>query len=164
MRSTLPPRSAAVLVTSCAPLTHQTPPPTARRRRRLRRTDTIRHLAALDALQPAEHLLRLGWVVVAGTVEVGGHDLTCCFPLVSQPVHVSVPALRRVTLTPTGASELTPLVQDPEVAAGLEAGGEYGSRAADPVDDAGPGDDRAAVPPERGAWITAVVAASGLPP
>ena len=54
----------------------------------VRRTAVVRHLVALDALQPTARLLRLGWVTVAGTAEVAGKQRTVCFPLVSQPVRV----------------------------------------------------------------------------
>jgi hypothetical protein len=54
----------------------------------LRSTPALRRLAAVDALQPTERVLRLGWVTVAGTVEVEGRTVTVCMPLVSHPVRL----------------------------------------------------------------------------
>jgi hypothetical protein len=140
-------------------------PDTRGGRRSVRRTDAVRHLAALDALQPAEHLLRLGWVVVAGRVTVEDRTVTYCFPLLSQPVRLAPPTLRRVTVLPAGAPELTPLVQDPETAGRLEAGATYGGGALDPM---GGSDDHGAELiarlPRLQAWIRSVVEAAGLPP
>src|SRR5918998_5040499 len=98
----------------------------------VRRTDRVRRLAALDALQPTEHLLRLGWVVVSGTITVEDRKVTYCFPLVSQAVRLSVSLLRQITVVPRGAPELTPLVTDAEAAGRLEATAEYGGGAPHP--------------------------------
>jgi hypothetical protein len=106
----------------------------------------LHRLAALDALQPTEPVLRHGWVVVTGTIEVDDRPTTLCLPLMSQPVHVRRwPGGMRVAAT--AAPELTPLVADPDVAARLEAGVSYG------------GD---ALPHIQG-WIHAVVDGAGLP-
>ncbi|HET6774400.1 MAG TPA: AAA domain-containing protein, partial [Acidimicrobiales bacterium] len=132
----------------------------------IRFTPTVAHLSMLDALQPADHLLRLGWVVVAGRVIVEGRTLTCCFPLVSQPVRLTDPGFMRGTaLLPAGAAELTPLVGDPSTAATLEAAAEYGGGALDPThsqEAAGAG--LIGRLPRLRSWIAAVVEACGLPP
>ncbi len=62
----------------------------------------VRHLAALDALQPTAQLLRLGWVTVAGTVALGGKDRTVCFPLVSQPTRVVGKGFQQGLVVPHG--------------------------------------------------------------
>src|SRR5690606_22796505 len=53
---------ASALPPDASPVAGSPPPPSV-----ARYTDTVKHLVTLDALQPAEHLLRLGWVVVTGT-------------------------------------------------------------------------------------------------
>ncbi|HEY2999733.1 MAG TPA: hypothetical protein VGJ43_14215, partial [Acidimicrobiales bacterium] len=46
-------------------------------------TPGLRRLAALDALQPTERVLRLGWVTVTGTVIAGDRPMPVCLPLIS---------------------------------------------------------------------------------
>jgi hypothetical protein len=127
-------------------------------------TPELRRLAALDALQPAERALRIGWVVAAGTVRVDGRPTTCCLPLVSQAVRL-VPVSRTILgLEPLGPPELTPAVSDGEQAARLEAHADYGGGRLDP---AGVFEDpRAVLPQLTGlrAWIGTVVEAAGLGP
>ena len=147
------------------PLASPDGPPPAKGRGSVRRSDPLRHLAALDALQPAEHLLRLGWVVVAGQVTVEDRSVTHCFPLLSQPVRLTAPTLRRVGIVPAGAPELTPLVQDPETAGRLEAAAEFGGGALDPLGgEEGHGAELIDRLPRLQAWIREVVDAAGLPP
>jgi len=113
----------------------------------VRHSTVARHLAALDALQPNVRLLRLGWVTVAGRVSYAGRDRTICLPLLAQPVHL-----------PGGAF-------DPDVAARLEAGAQYGGGTL--VEDGGSGPETAALLarlPRLQRWIRDVVAAAGLPP
>jgi hypothetical protein len=120
------------------------------REHRLRSTPALRGMAALAALQPAERILRLGWVVVAGTLTVEGREVTCCLPLISQPVAVLGAASSRCRISATGPTELTPLVEDPDDAARLEAAAQYGGGAFEH--------------PHLQAWIRNVAAAIGLPP
>ncbi|HEX8804351.1 MAG TPA: hypothetical protein VF743_09160, partial [Acidimicrobiales bacterium] len=128
------------------------------------RTDAVRNLATLDALQPTEHLLRLGWVVVVGRLKVDERTLGYCFPLVSQPV-----VLRRtmagfgLTLHPAGELELTPLVEDPNRGATLEQDPQFGGGALAPTQ--GEIGARAIGRlPRLQSWIRQVVASCGLPP
>jgi hypothetical protein len=131
----------------------------------LPRGPTVRRLAALDALQPTEHLLRLGWVVVSGRIEVDGRQVTYCFPLISQPVRLLAAGhMQSVAVVPVGAPELTPLVADPTVAAGLEATAEHGGGALVPGDPHGvPSAALIARLPRLQAWIRAVVQGAELP-
>lgn len=87
-------------------------------------------------------------MAISGTVAIDGRKVRYLFPLISQPVRVSVSVLRQITIVPAGAPELTPLVTDPDVAGGLEQAVEH---------------DVATPAPLEG-WIREVVAAAGLPP
>ena len=134
-----------------------------RRMPTVRRTSVVRHLAALDALQPTAQLLRLGWVTVAGTVAFGGKDRTVCFPLVSQPTRVVGKGFQQGLVVPHGPAELTPLVHDPDIAARLEENAQYGGGAL--VEEFG-GEPTAALIarlPRLQSWIREVVATAGLP-
>lgn len=129
----------------------------------VRHSATARHLAALDALQPNIHLLRLGWVTVAGTVTFGGRERTICLPLLAQPVQLPGGQMRFGLIVPHGLPELTPLVRDPDVAARLEAAAQYGGGAL--VEEGGPASAALlARLPRLQRWIRDVVAAAGLPP
>lgn len=130
------------------------------------RTGNIRHLAALDALQPTEQLLRLGWVLVTGTVTVGDREVSCCFPLLSEPVRLAAFGSRRnATMVSLGARELTPLVSDSTIATRLEAGAQFGGGALDPTGGADtPSAELIARLPKLQSWIRDVVDACGLPP
>jgi hypothetical protein len=130
----------------------------------VRRTGVVRHLAALDALQPTAQLLRLGWVTVAGTVPFAGNERTVCFPLMSQPTRVPGKGFQNGLLAPHGPPELTPLVTDADVAARLEAEVEYGGGALSESFGAEPTAELIARLPRLQAWIRAVVDAAGLPP
>lgn len=151
----------SVLPPGARPLADAGPPATV-----ARYTDTVKHLVTLDALQPAEHLLRLGWVVVTGTLTTGDRPVRYCFPLLSQPVRAMPSGVRRrVTFTAAGPLELTGLVADPSDAARLEAAAEFGGGALGP---AAGGDEPTmeliARLPRLRSWIGEVVAACGLPP
>jgi hypothetical protein len=142
----------------------EAPYPTAEvHEHRVRSTPALRNLAAMAALQPAEQVLRLGWVAVAGTVAVEGREVTCCLPLISQPIVVLGQASSRCRIAATGPTELTPLVEDPDAAARLEAAAQYGGGAFD-------GSDQEPSPallrrlPHLQAWIHDVAAEAGLPP
>lgn len=105
----------------------------------------VDRLAALDALHKEARTLRLGWGFVLGSTELDGAVRRLCLPLVAQPVRLRS-ALRGYRVVPAGDVELSPLVDDPEVAAGLEAI-----------------TDVTALPPEAGPeWLTRAAASAGL--
>ncbi|MCW6009408.1 hypothetical protein K1W54_33425 [Micromonospora sp. CPCC 205371] len=84
------------------------------------RNTRVDRLAALDALRRDERVLRLGWTFVVGGAEVGGARRKVRLPLLAQPVRLEW-ALRGYRVVPAGDLELTPLIEDRAVAAGLEA-------------------------------------------
>jgi hypothetical protein len=132
----------------------------------LRSTAALRRLAAIDALQPTERVLRLGWVIVAGAITVGERTVTVCTPLISSAVQVGGAPRGpwHVAVSRAGPPELTPLVADSEMAAQLE------ERAASVGEGLGPGWslDGGSLPmarlPRLQSWIREVTAAAGLPP
>jgi hypothetical protein len=130
------------------------------------RTDAVRNLAALDRLQPTEHLLRLGWVIVTGRIKVGDQNIGYCFPLVSQPVVLerNLAAAMNLTLRPVGEMELSPLVRDANRGASLEESPQFGGGALGP---SATNEITARLIqrlPRLQSWIREVVAACGLPP
>ena len=127
------------------------------------RTDAVRRLAKLDALQPADHLLRLGWVVVTGRVKVGNETVGYCFPLLSQRVVLERNLTLSLTLRPIGEPQLTPLVEDPERGDALERDPQFGGGALNvPPDEITT--QLIARLPRLQSWIREVVAACGLKP
>lgn len=56
--------------------------------RLLPRSTGLRRLAATDSLHPTEDLLRLGWLFVAGTIDVEGTATRFCLPLLSAPIRL----------------------------------------------------------------------------
>jgi hypothetical protein len=114
-------------------------------------------LAATDALHHDERILRRGWVFVVGTVDVDGTQRRVILPLLSEPVRLRR-TLRGYGVVPAGDLELTPLVEDPELAVALEL---------DRDGDRGPGDGGPSAawldntwPLEQ--WIRTTSAAAGL--
>ena len=84
------------------------------------RNTRIDRLAAMDALHRDERILRLGLAFVIGTADVDGARRKVRLPLLVQPVRLE----RRLTgyhVVPAGDFELTPLITDRALAAGLEA-------------------------------------------
>jgi hypothetical protein len=124
-------------------------------------TPGLRRLAALDALQPTERVLRLGWVTVTGTVIAGDRPMPVCLPLISQPVR-AFSALNRIAVLALGPPELTPLVVDEHQAARLEAEAAYGGGAFTAGAKLSPG--LLALLPHLQAWVRKVAKAAGLPP
>jgi hypothetical protein len=114
------------------------------------------HLAAIDVLHRDERLVRRGWGYLLGTIDVAGDKRRVRLPLLSEPVR-----LRRsgsdFEVVPAGDLKLTPLLDDRERAAALEAAAvaaiaEWGSpRYRDPVD------------PARDGWVGELAEAIGLP-
>jgi AAA domain len=113
------------------------------------RSRPVDRLAALDALHRDERNLRRGWAVVFGGVDDDGTRRTVRLPLLTQPVRLER-ALRGYRVVAAGDLELTPLVEDRELAARLEAA---------------PGLGGAAWLAAAGtaAWITTAAEAAGLP-
>jgi AAA domain len=130
------------------------------------RTDAVQNLATLDRLQPTEHLLRLGWVVVTGRIKVGDQSVGYCFPLISQPVVLerNVAMALNLTLRPVGEMVLTPLVTDAARGAALEENPQFGGGALDPVGGSEVTARLIARLPRLQSWVREVVAACGLPP
>lgn len=107
-------------------------------RTRVKRGPDVDRLAAVDALHEHERLLREGWVYVVGTAVVDGERRRVCHPLLSRPV-VLHRALGGYGVMPAGDLEITPLLVDPEVAARLEAGAQFGGGALEPASVPHPG-------------------------
>ncbi|WP_433203394.1 AAA domain-containing protein [Dactylosporangium sp. CS-047395] len=80
-------------------------------------------LAALDQLHREERILRRGWAWLLGTTEVDGAARTIRLPLLFEPIRLegSGGRLRGYRVAPAGDLEVTPLVQDRELAAVLES-------------------------------------------
>lgn len=88
--------------------------------------DKGNHLAAIDALQPSEHILRLGWLWFSGkTIGPDNKEHLYCLPAISVPVILDR-GLRNRTVKPAGDPTITDLVDDPEVAAILAASANFG--------------------------------------
>src|SRR5262245_4330172 len=137
-------------------------PTSAMGRNTVTTTPNLRRLTTLNTLQPTERVLRLGWIVIAGTVTFRGKKTQVCLPLISQPVRLR----RRVgalSVKPLATPELTPLVADPDVAARLEADATYGGGFFDLLGHEPTAAEVGSLGRLR-TWITRVVAAAGLPP
>ena len=80
----------------------------------------IDRLAALDALHREERILRRGWGILAGRTEVGGSLRKVRAPLLSQPVRLDR-TLGGYRIVPAGDIEISPLVEDRDLAARMEA-------------------------------------------
>lgn len=97
------------------------------------RERALGRLAKLDVLHREERLVRRGWAFVCGSTEVDGTRRTVCLPLIYQPVRVhqhedgndtgdngengdAAPFVLRAA----GDREITPLIEDRELAARLE--------------------------------------------
>jgi hypothetical protein len=113
------------------------------------RTRTAERLAATDALHHDERVLRRGWVFVVGSTEIDGAARRVCVPLLSEPVRMRR-SLRGYTLEPAGDLEITPLIEDHDLAAELER-------------DGGNTGDWLNANPSLNDWIRAATRAAGLP-
>ncbi|PWU62129.1 hypothetical protein DLE60_01965, partial [Micromonospora globispora] len=87
---------------------------------RASRNARLDRLAALDALHRDERLLRRGLAFLVGTADVDGARRRVRLPLLAQPVRLER-ARRGYRVVPAGDLELTPLIEDRELAARLEA-------------------------------------------
>ncbi len=114
------------------------------------------HLAGLDALQPSDNILRLGWLWFSGkTASPDGKQRVYCFPAISIPV-VLERGLRNRTVTPAGDPSISELISDPQLAANLEANAYFGNG----LD--GPDEAPVWLQPELQQWATSVASACGL--
>ncbi|MEN3614812.1 ATP-binding protein [Plantactinospora sp. ZYX-F-223] len=109
----------------------------------------VERLAAADLLHRDVRTLRRGWGLVAGVVEIDGVTRKVRFPLLSEPVRLER-TLRGYRVVPAGDFEVTPLVEDRDLAARLEVAPGLG----------GPG-WLASTGAE--AWLRTVAQAAGLP-
>ncbi|WP_422774051.1 DEAD/DEAH box helicase [Plantactinospora sp. WMMC1484] len=117
--------------------------------RSCRRSREVERLAAADLLHRDERTLRRGWGLVGGVVETDGGNRKVRVPLLSEPVRLER-TLRGYRVVPAGDLEVTPLVEDRDLAARLEAAPGLG----------GP-DWLASTGAE--AWLRTVATATGLP-
>jgi hypothetical protein len=115
---------------------------------RLPRSKAVDRLAGLDALHRDERILRRGLGFVVGTADIEGTRTAVRLPLLAQPVRLER-TLSGYRVVPAGDLELTPLIEDAAVAAGLEAVPGIGS----PAWLTAPGTD---------AWIRTAAQAAGL--
>ncbi|MCC5951768.1 MAG: AAA family ATPase [Acidimicrobiia bacterium] len=87
--------------------------------------EAARRLAAVDALHPDEHLLRVGWVWLAGTLDDGDGPVDVLHPLLSAPVGIATGMLERLSgtarLVRAGDVELTALAGADESLETLES-------------------------------------------
>ena len=144
-----------------------------------------RRLAQLDALAPESHVLREGWVFLAGTIERDGSAQPIVLPLLSRSVRLATNAVARTVarqivtgtpvmsgppefrLTADGEAEITELVEDPSVRGDLGDRAEFGRGAFSQMGSNGTigAADAASMlrrMPALRAWIEEVVAHTGL--
>jgi hypothetical protein len=113
------------------------------------RKGDVDRLAAIGALHKEERPLRRGWGFLAGRVEVDGKARKVRVPLLSQPVRLER-GLGGYRVVAAGDVEITPLIEDRELAASFEAAPGL----------AGPGWLDAI---GTRAWLQAAAEATGLP-
>ena len=116
---------------------------------------SLERLKTTAALHGGEQLIRLGWVWLAGTVEVDGEATQYCFPLISMPMERltgarlsseglpnlaaaavasavggigSLSAMGEPSLIAAGDAEITPLVTDRDLSDSLLERANYGDR------------------------------------
>ncbi|MFI5937030.1 AAA domain-containing protein [Actinoplanes sp. NPDC051494] len=77
-------------------------------------------LAAVDALHREERVLRRAWGFIAGQSEIDGVKRKIRVPLLTQPVRLER-GLTGYKVVPAGDAEITPLVEDRELAAAMES-------------------------------------------
>ncbi|BAL87461.1 hypothetical protein AMIS_22410 [Actinoplanes missouriensis 431] len=113
------------------------------------RKAAVDRLAALDALHREERILHRGWGFLAGTHLIDGRTRKIRVPLLSQPVRLER-ALGGYRIAPAGDLEITPLIEDRDLAAAMEAA--PGLAAPGWLDAIG-----------SRAWLRAAAEATGLP-
>jgi hypothetical protein len=99
--------------------------------------DFAERLAAIDQIRPGQRPLRVGWLFVAGRIELeDGRTRGVFHPLVSVPVRVvRPPAFGQATLVPAGDVTISDLVVDLDERNRLEGQIEYGGGGLDDVSD-----------------------------
>ncbi|MFY1672235.1 AAA domain-containing protein [Plantactinospora sp. WMMB334] len=117
--------------------------------RSCRRSREVDRLAAADLLHRDERTLRRGWGLVGGVVETEGGTRKVRVPLLHEPVRLER-TLRGYRVVPAGDLEVTPLVEERDLAARLEAAPGLGAP-----------DWLASTGAE--AWLRTVATAAGLP-
>ncbi|MFY1686841.1 DEAD/DEAH box helicase [Plantactinospora sp. WMMB782] len=90
-----------------------------------RRSREVERLVAADLLHRDDRTLRRGWGLVAGVAETAAGPRKVRFPLLGEPVRLE-PTLRGYRVVPAGDFEITPLVEDRDLAAQLEEALELG--------------------------------------
>ncbi|MDG4788773.1 ATP-binding protein [Micromonospora sp. WMMD1102] len=90
-----------------------------------RRSREVERLVAADLLHRDDRTLRRGWGLVAGVAETAAGPRKVRFPLLGEPVRLE-PTLRGYRVVPAGDFEITPLVEDRDLAAQLEVALELG--------------------------------------
>ncbi|MEU4564552.1 AAA domain-containing protein [Actinoplanes sp. NPDC023936] len=113
------------------------------------RQAAVDRLAALDALHREERILHRGWGFLAGSHLIDGKTRKVRVPLLSQPVRLER-ALGGYRIAQAGDLEITPLIEDRDLAAAMEAA--PGLAAPGWLDAIG-----------SRAWLRAAAEATGLP-
>jgi hypothetical protein len=122
------------------------------------RRGDLRRLASIDSLHAAEGLLRLGWLFLAGTVEIDAKSTQFCLPLLSVPVQVESLGGIQYHLVHRGDVEMADDFFDDETRLRLENQTDpYG----DGVDE--PDEQLLATLPKLQNWVRQAIRAAGLP-
>jgi len=144
---------------------------------------SVSRLMRIDALHPDEHLLRLAWVVIAGTVDGPSGARTVLQPLLHRPVRVGrrnvlnrvVASLEQPSTTHAvefgGEMEANALIPDPDVRARVADRAEFGGGALFPAFSSpfrvgsvdGPSDQLLNRLPKLNSWIRSTCDEMGLP-
>jgi hypothetical protein len=127
--------------------------------------DFAERLAAIDQIRPGQRPLRVGWLFVAGRIELeDGRTRGVFHPLVSVPVRVvRPPAFGQATLVPAGDVTISDLVVDLDERNRLEGQIEYGGGGLDDVSDVAIPDALLGRLPRLQRFARAVAAAGSLP-
>jgi hypothetical protein len=127
--------------------------------------DFAERLAAIDQIRPGQRPLRVGWLFVAGRIELeDGRTRGVFHPLVSVPVRVvRPPAFGQATLVPAGDVTISDRVVDLDERNRLEGQIEYGGGGLDDVSDVAIPDALLGRLPRLQRFARAVAAAADLP-
>lgn len=118
----------------------------------------LRRLASIDALHSTERLLRLGWLFLAGTIDLEGRSTRFCKPLLSVPVALRTRGFE-VHIQQLGDIEMPGDLFDERTRDELEeSDAPYGGGADEPSDEV------LARMPKLQSWVATAVQRAGLPP